>query len=115
VEGMQQNRGRVADGSAGRHPLPGRGRQLVPPEKIKDLAVENPAAARQHIGEVLYGYAMEYSSANGQQVGPLAGKITGMLLEGLDMSELLHLVESRDAARVKIEEALQTLMEAGRV
>lgn len=115
--GMPQNRPRGPGGNFGRQQaarVPGRGQRRMPAERIKDLAVENPESARRVIGETLYGFVLEYPPAPGQEISSLAGKITGMLLEGLDMSELLHLVESRDAANSKIGEAYSTLMEAGR-
>jgi len=39
----------------------------------------------------------------------LTGKITGMLLEGLDNGELLHLIDSPEALQAKIQEAISAL------
>ena len=46
--------------------------------------------------------------------GALAGKITGMLLEGLDNSELVALIDDNSGLRAYIQEALATL-EASRL
>lgn len=53
------------------------------------------------IGERLFPLVQDYQPH-------LAGKITGMLLE-IDNSELLHMLESRDLLRAKVEEAVQVL------
>lgn len=38
----------------------------------------------------------------------LAGKVTGMLLE-MDQTEVLHLIESPDALKKKVDEAMEVL------
>ncbi|MCL7047491.1 hypothetical protein MKW94_003425 [Papaver nudicaule] len=56
----------------------------------------------------------------GEQLYPLvkniehdyAGKITGMLLE-MDKTEVLHLIESPDALKRKVSEAMDVLQRAG--
>jgi len=97
---------------------PGRGRGLTPnnptvaavaagsvqPHAKLDassLASADPTQQKQMIGEKLFPLI--------QSVEPrLAGKITGMLLE-MDNTELLHLIESREALMSKINEALHVL------
>ena len=54
------------------------------------------------IGERLYMLISRYQPT-------LAGKITGMLLDGMDTSELLHLLESPDSLQARIREALEVL------
>ncbi|KAJ1470245.1 Polyadenylate-binding protein/Hyperplastic disc protein [Baffinella frigidus] len=61
-----------------------------------------PAQAKQILGERLYALIQ-------QENQPLAGKITGMLLEGLDNSELVALIDDATALKDKIREALSAL------
>uniref|UniRef100_A0A674A1J0 Polyadenylate-binding protein n=1 Tax=Salmo trutta TaxID=8032 RepID=A0A674A1J0_SALTR len=65
------------------------------------LAVAPPQEQKQMLGERLFPLI--------QAVHPsLAGKITGMLLE-IDNSELLHMLESNESLRSKVEEAVAVL------
>jgi polyadenylate-binding protein len=65
------------------------------------LANATPQEQKQMLGERLFPLI--------QQVQPdLAGKITGMLLE-IDNTELLHMLESRESLKAKVEEAIAVL------
>mmetsp|Transcript_23827 Transcript_23827/g.37261 ORF Transcript_23827/g.37261 Transcript_23827/m.37261 type:complete len:634 (-) Transcript_23827:109-2010(-) len=80
----------------------------VPPssmtkDQLMQMLVNAPAPqAKQILGERLYALIQV-------EQGPLAGKITGMLLEGLDNSELVALIDDNAALRAKIQEALAAL------
>ena len=69
------------------------------------LAQVNPAMRRNMIGERLYPLIHQ----NNPTLSEHWGKITGMLLDGMDNSELLHLLESPEALQAKVQEALQVL------
>ena len=71
------------------------------PLTLSALANASPQVQKNMIGERLYPL-IHHSQPD------LAGKITGMLLE-MDNSELLHLLESPDALRMKVSEALEVL------
>lgn len=74
---------------------------LQEPLTAAALASATPERQKNMIGERLYPLIHDSEPE-------LAGKITGMLLE-MDNSELIHLLESPDALRSKISEALQVL------
>ena len=61
-----------------------------------------PAQAKQRFGEHLYAMIQ-------RDHGPLAGKITGMLLEGLGNTELVILITDENELRSKVAEALNTI------
>jgi len=72
-------------------------------DQLMQMLVNAPQAqAKQILGERLYALIQP-------EQGPLAGKITGMLLEGLDNSELVALIDDHGALRNKIREALAAL------
>ena len=65
------------------------------------LAAAPPQEQKQMLGERLFPLI--------QSMYPdLAGRITGMLLE-IDNSELLHMLESRESLKAKVEEAVAVL------
>lgn len=66
------------------------------------LAAAQPAMRRQMLGERLYS---QIASKEPQR----AGKITGMLLDGMDEGELLHLLEAPEELNDRISEALGVL------
>jgi len=80
-------------------PLVGLGDQ---PLSAPSLASASPEQRKEMLGERLFPLI--------EAVEPHQGpKITGMLLESMEVPELLHLLQSPDALREKIEEALDVL------
>ena len=65
------------------------------------LAAAQPQEQKQMLGERLFPLIQD-------MYPDLAGKITGMLLE-IDNSELLHMLESRESLKAKVEEAVAVL------
>ena len=75
------------------------------PLTLSALAAADPSAQKNMIGERLYPLIHQ----NNPTLSEHWGKITGMLLDGMDNSELLHLLESPEALQAKVQEALQVL------
>jgi len=66
------------------------------------LVTASQEQQKQLLGERLYALIAPSQPS-------LTGKITGMLLEGLDNGELLHLIDSPEALQAKIQEAISAL------
>merc|ERR1711998_781299 len=71
------------------------------------LAAVPPEQQKMMLGERLFPLIEKH-----HEVGEQAGKITGMLLD-MDTPELLHLIESPDALRQKVVEAINVLAPHG--
>uniref|UniRef100_A0A0D6R2K9 PABC domain-containing protein n=1 Tax=Araucaria cunninghamii TaxID=56994 RepID=A0A0D6R2K9_ARACU len=65
------------------------------------LASANPEQQRAMLGEQLFPLVDQLEHDH-------AGKVTGMLLE-MDQTEVLHLIESPDALKAKVQEAMDVL------
>jgi len=68
------------------------------------LAKASPEDQKNMIGEALF-------TQIAQTEGEAAGKITGMLLDGMEISELLNLLQSPAELKQRIDEANQVLLE----
>lgn len=75
------------------------------------LAHSSPEEQKNLIGEKLYPQVMSQLEAKGEPA-ERAGKVTGMLLDGVETTDLLHLLESPEALAGKVEEALRVLVES---
>ncbi|KFK41598.1 hypothetical protein AALP_AA2G149300 [Arabis alpina] len=75
---------------------------LLPISKLTDaLALANPAKHAEILGEQLYPLVDQHEPVH-------TAKVTGMLLE-MDKAEVLHLIESPEALKAKVSEALDVL------
>lgn len=73
-------------------------------EFTSKLANATPEQQKQMLGERLF---VQIAPNHGQ----LAGKITGMLLDGLEVEELLHLIEDNTALKEKVDVAIEALQQ----
>ncbi|XP_059453528.1 polyadenylate-binding protein 3 [Corylus avellana] len=71
---------------------------------LSSLASASPENQRATLGEHLYPHVEKLEPNN-------AAKVTGMLLE-MDQSEVIHLLESPDALKRKVAEAMEVLVKA---
>ncbi|UJR22804.1 hypothetical protein I4U23_025835 [Adineta vaga] len=108
AQGVQQQQATAYTRTARNMPpnnQPGFGNSIVvagqEPLTPAGLANATPQEQKQMLGERLFPLI--------QHMQPdLAGKITGMLLE-IDNTELLHMLESRESLKAKVEEAIAVL------
>eukprot|EP00750_Incisomonas_marina_P021389 INCI4351.1.p1 GENE.INCI4351.1~~INCI4351.1.p1 ORF type:complete len:661 (-),score=134.62 INCI4351.1:239-2221(-) len=75
------------------------------------LAHATPEMQKNMIGEKLYPLVQQ-ELQNKNQPPARAGKITGMLLDGVETTDLLHLLEAPQALQSKVDEALAVLIES---
>lgn len=73
-------------------------------EFTSKLLNATPEQQKQMLGERLF---VQIAPNHGQ----LAGKITGMLLDGLDVNDLLHLIEDPTALKEKVDVAIEALQQ----
>jgi polyadenylate-binding protein len=71
------------------------------PLTIAELSAADPKQQKQMLGERLFPLIQALN-------GSLAGKITGMLLE-IDNAELLHMLDSSESLKAKVDEAMSVL------
>ncbi|UJR12453.1 hypothetical protein I4U23_016629 [Adineta vaga] len=81
-----------------RFPIVGTGQKPLTPAALANVT---PEEQKQMLGERLYPLVKNMQPE-------LAGKITGMILE-FDNTELLHMLESRESLKAKVEEAVAIL------
>lgn len=96
--------------------------QTIPGQPVQQVPMQQPAALHVQGQDPLTASMLaeappqEQKQMLGERLFPLihnmypelAGKITGMLLE-IDNSELLHMLESRESLKAKVEEAVAVL------
>lgn len=71
------------------------------PLTLQELSAADPKQQKQMLGERLFPLIQNFNFT-------LAGKITGILLE-MDNAELLHMIDSPESLKAKVEEALTVL------